>query len=630
MAKPRLGFEITAEDKSGSAFASLSKNIDSSTAALAKLGVVAAGVALGRFVVGVVESVDELQDFAGQVGIGVAALTRLQYAASTVGIGADKFNTILQRMTVALGQAADGAKKPADALARIGVNVEAIKDLAPEQVFSVIAEGLSRITNNNERAAIAADLFGGKNVKILRLFKDGAAGLAEYSKEADRLGFTLTDKAAGAFDTAASAIEGFDAGLTAASRTIAVQFAPLIQSIGDKLPAAANKFAAAMLVIKLSATAGASGIARLFNRDATADALVDQTNAYLEELRKLNAPIVATSKDFDDLAASAAALVNGPLPRIADTTERAKEAQKAYNAELALAKGYFESAQTPAEKLTATLLEIEQLRGRGRLSGTTADRAGLQALIAEEEALQRSRVNPAAEAARARGVALFNETRTATERNLIAQTELNQLYDKGAISVETYARAALAANIAEEESIEGIGKGLDAGSSAIKKILEQIQANTDRTANGIVDSFFNAGSKISDIFLDLGNVLARALFKQTIADPLAGAFTSAITGIIGGAGSGSGGFDFSSLKLFGKARGGPLSDRPTLVGERGPEIIDSAGNVRPGGGGGVNISFTVNSLDPRTAASVIVANRDAIIGVIRGAFGRQGTAVRLA
>lgn len=628
MAKPKLGFEITAEDKSASAFATLHKNIGITSDAVGKLAGVAAAVGFARFVVGVTNAVDELQDFAGQIGIGVAELTRLQYAASTVGIGGEKFNAILQKMTIALGQAADGVTKPADALARLGINIEQVKDLAPDRVFSVIAEGLSRVTNSNERAAIAADLFGGKNVKILRLFKDGAAGLAEYAKEADRLGFTLTDKAAAGFDEAATAVETFERGLTAASRTIDVQFAPLILDIGERLPEAANKFAFSMEVLKIAVTAGASGIARLFQQDATADALVDQVNAYLEALRKAQEPIVATARDFDDLRASVTALVNGPLPRVADATDRAKEAQKALNAELALAKGYYEATRTPAEKLAATLTEIETLRGRGRFSdGNTADRAALQALIAEEEALQKSAVNPAAETARARALSIFEETRTAAERNLIAQTELNQLYDAGALSVDTYARALLQANIAEEEATAGIGKGLEKGKSAIEKTLEQILLNADRTSNGIVDAFFNAGEGIKGIALDLADTLARSLFKQTVADPLAGAFTSAISGIFG---SGAGGFDFSSLKLFGRAKGGPLGDRPTLVGERGPEIIDSAGNVQPNGGGGVNISFTINSLDPRTAASVIYANKDVIIGVMRSAFGRQGQAVRLA
>ena len=213
MAKPKLGFEITAEDKSASAFASLAKNVGAVKGAIGSL-------------------------------------------------------------------AAEGVAKPADALGRLGINIEAIKDLNPEQQFAIIAEGLSRVDSAQKRAAIAADIFGAKNLKLLRMFKDGAAGIDEYRREADRLGFTFTDKAAAGFDSAASGLETFSAGMTAASRIIAAEFAPALGAVtkylGEELPEAAEKGAKAIRVIQLTGTAIGSSIAQFLGRNQAADILRDQ------------------------------------------------------------------------------------------------------------------------------------------------------------------------------------------------------------------------------------------------------------------------------------------------------------------------------------------------------------------
>lgn len=97
---------------------------------------------------------------------------------------------------------------------------------------------------------------------------------------------------------------------------------------------------------------------------------------------------------------------------------------------------------------------------------------------------------------------------------------------------------------------------------------------------------------------------------------------AAFGGFSGGAGAGA--------NLATADGGYRAAGQSLLVGEQGPELFvpTGAGKVIPndmlGGGGNVNITFNVNSLDPRTAASVLAENKDVITGIVRGAINERG------
>ena len=92
----------------------------------------------------------------------------------------------------------------------------------------------------------------------------------------------------------------------------------------------------------------------------------------------------------------------------------------------------------------------------------------------------------------------------------------------------------------------------------------------------------------------------------------------------GGSGGGSGGF-----KLF--ASGGAVrKGQPTIVGERGAEMFipNSSGQItqsaRGTGGGGVNVNFTINTIDSRGFDQALIENRGTISSIINNALAEKG------
>ena len=97
--------------------------------------------------------------------------------------------------------------------------------------------------------------------------------------------------------------------------------------------------------------------------------------------------------------------------------------------------------------------------------------------------------------------------------------------------------------------------------------------------------------------------------------------------ILSAMGGGSGGG--SGLKLF--ASGGAVrKGQPTIVGERGAEMFipNSSGQItqsaRGTGGGGVNVNFTINTIDSRGFDQALIENRGTISSIINSALAEKG------
>jgi hypothetical protein len=143
-----------------------------------------------------------------------------------------------------------------------------------------------------------------------------------------------------------------------------------------------------------------------------------------------------------------------------------------------------------------------------------------------------------------------------------------------------------------------------------------------------------------------------------VMDPNANQLRETFSSMSGGSSSSSGGGGFFSNlgglfgKFFGGSSGGGSSGFAGGVGDgdfsgdfsmasyasgtdyvpydqvakihKGERIVPAAENADRGDGGGLNITFNVNTLDARTAASVLVQNKQLIVGIIHDAYRRGG------
>jgi hypothetical protein len=109
--------------------------------------------------------------------------------AKRTGIGVEALQGGLQKLSVTLGDAANGSATAQKAFANIGLSVDDLMGMAPEDQFRAVAAAIAAIPDPAARAAAAVDLFGRTGVELLPLF---ASNLAEVEARAERLGIVLS------------------------------------------------------------------------------------------------------------------------------------------------------------------------------------------------------------------------------------------------------------------------------------------------------------------------------------------------------------------------------------------------------------------------------------------------------
>jgi hypothetical protein len=138
-----------------------------------------------------------LGEQAQQLGVTTTQLQEYRFAATQVGISQGEMHAGLAKLTRSLGEASLGAKKPIEALQRLGFTMQEIDDLArgtAGDALPKIADKLAAIESPAQRAAIEVDLFGKSGQKLDTLLAGGSAAIDNLREAARRLGVVLSEE----------------------------------------------------------------------------------------------------------------------------------------------------------------------------------------------------------------------------------------------------------------------------------------------------------------------------------------------------------------------------------------------------------------------------------------------------
>ena len=140
-----------------------------------------------------VDTAGGLGEQAAAAGVSTTALQEYRFAATQVGLSAQEMDNGLAQLTRRLGDAALGAKEPAEALAKLGISLDDIRGKRSEEVLPLIADGIARIEDPATRASLAVDLFGKSGQKLATLLEGGSAGIDDMKRAAQELGIVLSE-----------------------------------------------------------------------------------------------------------------------------------------------------------------------------------------------------------------------------------------------------------------------------------------------------------------------------------------------------------------------------------------------------------------------------------------------------
>ena len=193
---------------------------------MAVAGGVLAG-ALGGALVRFATYGSELQDVSARTGIAAGALSELGYAADLSGSSLGAVESSIRKMQKAISDAGKGSQSAASALIDLGLSVEDIQRLSPDQQFQMIADRIASIPDATQQAAAAMRIFGKQGTSLLPMIRD----LSTLRQEAREIGLVPTDESVKAADEMGDAFDRARKTVLATFYEIGAAIAPIARDI---------------------------------------------------------------------------------------------------------------------------------------------------------------------------------------------------------------------------------------------------------------------------------------------------------------------------------------------------------------------------------------------------------------
>lgn len=286
-------------------------------AGIAAAAVVAGGVLM---VASQIDVADQTLKTANALGTTTEALSALTYAVeTTANMTREQLGQSLLIMRNNLSTAAQGVGEARFAVKDLGLDVQALAKMRPEQSFEAIVNALDKLPPA-ERIRVTRDIFGPGGSDILKI-KGGSEALRELYAEAERTGRIISTDTAQAASEFNDNVTRLKANLQGTANTIMKAVLPALLAMTDAMSGSESLSSLVLKqvqIIQIIARAKAEAEAGLFSpsRDkevANLEAELDRVTAKIEQQRK---------KLADASTAATAGTGTGPNSRLDEENQK--------------------------------------------------------------------------------------------------------------------------------------------------------------------------------------------------------------------------------------------------------------------------------------------------------------------
>lgn len=174
---------------------------------------------------------DEMAKNSQKVGMNVEAYQEYQYALGQAGLSSEQTDKALGRLNQRMGQAVNGNDKYANALEQLGISLEEVEkgNISTDEAMMKSIETLSQMDNEQEKAALATELFGTKMARdLMPAINAGADSLQEARDKAQDLGIVMSEETAQKSEEFNDKMEDLKSRLQAVGLELGTKLLPVI------------------------------------------------------------------------------------------------------------------------------------------------------------------------------------------------------------------------------------------------------------------------------------------------------------------------------------------------------------------------------------------------------------------
>ena len=196
----------------------------------------------------------ELADMSARTGMSVEALSALGHAATQTGTDLATVEGAARKMQKNLVAAATGSQEAEIAFASLGLSVDRLVKMSPDEQFAAVARAIARIPSPTAKAAAAMQLLGKSGTALVPMIDD----LDALTTEAKRLGLVMSTEDAQAADALGDALDIVVKVIKRAAVTIGAALAPVLTdlagTIASSIVAVTNWIRANSGIVTMAAT----------------------------------------------------------------------------------------------------------------------------------------------------------------------------------------------------------------------------------------------------------------------------------------------------------------------------------------------------------------------------------------
>ena len=197
--------------------------------------IASSAVGVARSLVGLGQAqanvIDDTSKLSARLGMTYGELAGLAHAGDLAGVSMATIGTAATKADVAFVKAAQGSATAQAGFAAIGLSLDDLQGQTSAERFSAIADAISGLPTEAERAAAAVKLFGRAGAELLPLFAGGAGSIQEATEEARRFGMALTNAQGQDVEAMNDSFSKVSAAISGIIRQVTAYLAPSITSI---------------------------------------------------------------------------------------------------------------------------------------------------------------------------------------------------------------------------------------------------------------------------------------------------------------------------------------------------------------------------------------------------------------
>lgn len=471
------------------------------------VGAAAAALTVGAAIKGVssaMSRLDEVTKKAKSMEMSTDALMGLQHAAEQAGVSSDMMAKSMQKLQKNIGLALIDQAGPAhDALAQLGLDVNAVGAMSPEKQFLAIADALKNVANPAERAALAVDLFGKAGQDLTILTNQGSEAIQAQIDELKTLQGTLSETDTANIEAANDAWHKVGLAVEGVFNQIAAAWAPISEELGSDMASMMGEFANLIADHKGQITSALGTIAEVVKN--TTAAVYSALKTIMDVFKSIG---ISSAETAIKIAAFAAGLTLALkiIPMIvagiklliisfkalasAQSIQQAMAGPKGW-AMLAVSVGVAAAAVAGVDAAFASVGETHD-KNSEKLNKIVEQTNGLADATNATLAAEKEKAKVIADAAKKRGGQLLEQNKTQSEKYADQLKEIDQLVqDKGLTAAEG---AKLTAKV-EAKIQSDIDKIIDNQNKQERQRLGAWEKAADNAAKKSTSDLVRFGSK---------------------------------------------------------------------------------------------------------------------------------------